>query len=270
MDTVVNKNNKRIIYSVYQYLGMTEQQRDDISELIVCEECGGPAHFRRKSRDGKKACFCAKHLDSCVIGNPKNKKTDTVDEEVQSIEIDDSEFQVIWNYDVKKQKKSSENKDEDNSNDEEQIRKAKRHVIKPSLTRKAKISMSQILKYAEYGILKEQGIEVKIGDDRYPLDTVVKRFGDSTSLRVGKPYFLWGGVRYIKDKYINIESNLNVAVIIDDEILEKFNSVHKYKILKNKDQLLILCFGTFIRKKGRFYLLLNDTKHLYYRKRKLP
>jgi hypothetical protein len=152
----------------------------------------------------------------------------------------------------------------ENRKSNENISNRKRHVLKPSVSKKATLTMSQILKYAEYGILKKQEIELSLGKVHKPLEECVMYSDDVSDIKHGEKYFLWGGVHSINNNFININSNIPIAIIIDDGIINKFNIKHKNKILKNLDNRLVLAYGTFILKKQKHYLLLKDLKHLYH------
>ena len=41
--------------------GYPEERRNSMNPHLQCPACGAPAHFRRKSCDGKDPCFVAQH-----------------------------------------------------------------------------------------------------------------------------------------------------------------------------------------------------------------
>jgi hypothetical protein len=61
---------------------MTEEERNKLSNSIVCEECMEIANFRKESCDGKKACFYANHLEDCGNASGSYKRSADGDEEV--------------------------------------------------------------------------------------------------------------------------------------------------------------------------------------------
>ena len=49
--------------------GYPKERRNSMNPHLQCPACGAPAHFRRKSCDGKDPCFVARHESGCVMAS---------------------------------------------------------------------------------------------------------------------------------------------------------------------------------------------------------
>ena len=70
MDTAIycHAGDKKSIVA-NDYDGWPEERRNSMKPHLQCPACRAPAHFRRKSRDGKDPCFVARHESDCPMAS---------------------------------------------------------------------------------------------------------------------------------------------------------------------------------------------------------
>jgi len=244
-------------------MNMAENERNNYKGNIVCIECGGEAYYRDKSVDGKSPCFCAKHIGLCDMKNSNKSKSSEGYENVDSIEVDTSEYYINWNYITKNNVCSDKN----NKNDENTIVKNKKVYSKDSDSKKQlKISLNQILKYAELDILKSQSYEIIIKNTRYILSDVVINLEKICGKHLSKEMFFWGKVSSINGVFINTKYPNSISIIIDEDAKESFEQNYKDKLLKLLDNNHMIVFGRLIKKKDKYYIIVKNTKNIYFRK----
>jgi len=56
-------NNKS--YDIASFSALDTSVLDKLRRTLVCKKCSGKGYYRKKSRDGKPACFGAYHEDNC-------------------------------------------------------------------------------------------------------------------------------------------------------------------------------------------------------------
>lgn len=59
-------------YDIASFSKLTTNLLDTLRRTLICQKCSGKAYYRKKSRDGKPACFGAYHEDWCL---PKSENT---------------------------------------------------------------------------------------------------------------------------------------------------------------------------------------------------
>lgn len=56
-------------YDAREFSQLPAAEREQKNEQLTCVGCGRPAHFRRASRDGRAACFTARHDEDCELAS---------------------------------------------------------------------------------------------------------------------------------------------------------------------------------------------------------
>lgn len=264
MDTIALKSNKKICYSIFQFINMTETQREQYRDNMVCIECGGNAYYRGPSKDGKNACFGAKHIGDCDLSSNHKSNNDQGDEEVNEIDLETSQFEIRWNY-------TSSNTDNGESPREiggdingENKRK---YTKKPPVEGNIKIGLNQILEFAELDIINNQDYLININNEPMPLKDIVVNIENIDDSNLKKEMFYWGGISSFNGDWLNTPYKNKVSIIIDNTISEKFWKIYRKKLLKIIKSNAFIIWGK-VRKsmKGNYYISLKDTKQIYFKK----
>jgi len=265
MDLVVLRNNDNKKYGIFQFMKMSEDERSNLKGQIKCDICGANAFYRKESRNGRKACFCAKHIGTCDNGTLRNSASDEADEETNEIELDLSSFKIRWNY------KKSITKDENLLDDEgvsELTKNNKKYTKRPTQTKHASISLLQILNYAEADILDDQEIFISIDDHEIELSDLVFKFSEVNNFHINQEFFFWGEFKSLNENFINLRGCSELSILIDKEVLEKFNERHKNTLIKVIKKNRAIVFGKVIKTKSKKYLIiLNDVNQIYFKKK---
>jgi len=265
MEYVILKNNKNSKYTIHEFNNMTEFDRDSFKGRICCPKCNSDAGYRKASTDGKMACFFAKHVDGCRWSTSnKSDKTEGI-EDTNIIEVDTSTFGVRWNYKIKKS-------DEDNStesiSDSNITINNKNYVNNPAKKTQAKLTLNQILTYAEVDKLNEVAIEMSIGGKTKRISEFVFSTDKINDSFIGERAFYWGEMKFYKSNFINLRNTNEVAIFIVDEILENFDDRYKEKFFKVQKNNLMIVFGKVIKaKNGKFLITLDDVNKIYFREK---
>lgn len=265
MDLVLFKNGSTKIYSIHQFIKMAESERNQLKGFIFCESCGGKAYYRKESRDGKKACFGAKHKNGCDNGATNKGAKHEADFETNTINQDSSIFKMRWNY--KKSKKSSlelNNKDNENI----KLTSSKQYTKDPAVTKYSSISLIQILKYSETNIINDQDILVFIDGQEIELKDIVFKFSEINESHIGKYGFFWGEMRYLNKNFIELRNSKQTSILIGNQIIEEFDLRHRDKFFKVVHSNSIIIFGKVIKTKTKkFLIILDDVNRIYFKKR---
>lgn len=266
MNIIAIKSNRKEYYSIFHFINMTEAERDRYRDNIVCMECGGDAYYRGPSRDGKNACFGAKHIDECSMSSSNKSKSSEGDKETNEIDLQTSQFDIRWNYinsnDITK-------KVEVEDQEEVIVQNKRKYTKKPSIEKNIRISLNQILEFAELDIIKEQEFSVTINNKSVLLKDIVMNIGDIDDSSLDKDMFFWGKISSFNGNWLNISYKNKVSIVINTDISSKFWEIYKNRILKVIKNNLVIIFGKAKKsQKGNYYISLEDTKKFYIKKSK--
>lgn len=264
MDIVALKSNRKKRYTVFQFVNMSESEREKYKNNIVCDECGGDAYYRSPSKDGKNACFGAKHIGDCDSSSGNRGNNEQGEEEVNEIELQTSQFDIRWNY--IRSNDDTQNTQDDGDDEITGLNKRK-YTKKPPVEKNIKISLNQILEFAELNIINEQDYSINIRENLVALKDIVVKLEDIDDSNLNKEMFYWGNISNFKNEWLNMQYENKISILIDESIREKFWKSYKAKILKIIKNNTIIIFGK-VRKssKGNYYIVLKDTKHFYIKK----
>jgi len=268
MDIVALKMDRGKVYSIQQFVMMSETERESFKKKIVCDECGGDAYYRKATKDGKIACFAASHNLPCDAASGNKSSNDDGDDATNEVETS-QDFEIIWNY-INKQVASTEEGETESDLDVKKNRK--KYILKPAIEKKSKIGLASILKYAEYDILEKQTYDVDVpGVGLKQLKDIVVKLEDVNNKYLNKNLFLWGSVYSFNTTWLNTSYPNNIVIRVDESIQEKFWRLYKEKFLKllHDKKCLIIVFGKVGKsKKGKFFISLKEMKYFYIRKSK--
>jgi hypothetical protein len=269
MDLIALKSDRNKRFTIQQFEMMTQTERDTYNKNIVCDECGADAFYRKAAKDGKTACFGANHVVGCNTASGSKSSNSDGDEEANEIEMS-LDFDIAWNY----EKSQNVPKGLEVGEEGEKVGKNQRkYIIKPPVDQKSKISISTILKCAEYNILFEQMYIINVPEEGLKqLKDVVFKLEDINDGFLEKNLFMWGKMRRFSDMWINTPYLNNISIRIDDTIQVKFWNSYKNKIkqlLIDKNGLIII-FGKVKKSaKGNYYIDLKNPKYFCARKAKV-
>ncbi|OAX50261.1 hypothetical protein [Paenibacillus sp. AD87] len=266
MDTVVLKNNVNKKLGIFQFMKMSEEERDNLKGKISCEKCGANARYRKEGSDGRIACFYAIHIGKCDNRVSKKSESEEADVETNKIELDTSVYKVKWNYKISKVKGDEEIEESEES---EVLKNKKKYTKNPAKFRQASISLSQILKFAEANIIEEQEILINLNKEEGELSKLVFEFNKIDNSHIDqKKHFYWGSMKYINGNYINIKNCNKVSILIDHTILNQFDERHKKKLFDVIKNNSVIVFGKVIKtSKGNFLVKLDAINEIYFRKK---
>lgn len=268
MDLVVLKTNTNKIFTIQEFEMMTNLERESYRGNIECIKCGAEAYYRKVSKDGKVACFGAKH-PGCEAASGHHSSNDVGNEDTNEVKFA-ADFEIAWNYDGKK-KGTNPNEDGDNKNFSEGLSR-KKYVNKPELEKQKHISLGAILRYAEYGVIDKQNYVVKLpGAGMRKLKDMVVKLEDIRDYNIGQALFMWGSIKQFSKMWINTPYKNKISIRVDEIIQDNFWSINQEKIKKllyDKNCIIIVYGKVKKSKSGNYYINLYDTKYFLTRKEK--
>ncbi|MBN1469165.1 MAG: hypothetical protein JXM74_06905 [Fusobacteriaceae bacterium] len=265
IEYVVLKKNNTIKFTVHEFDRMTEIQRNLYKGKICCPKCNKDAGYRKASVDGKVACFFAYHLPECQMASSSdNEKTENV-EETNIIEIDTSIYGIRWNYKLTKESGT----DIPTSRDNERIPSEGLSYNKnPSKTIIPKLTLNQILTYAEIGKLDDVCIEMNLGGIIKDLSEIVFHVTKIDDTLVGKTAFFFGEMKYYKERFINLRNVDKVSILIIDEVINGFKERYSKKFFEVVKDNHMIIYGKIIKtKNGKYLIIMDNCNKLYFRKK---
>lgn len=116
---------------------------------LICTACQKPAYFRKRSIDGKKACFGAHHEEACDLAT--TYKTILSNQEIRKVEefvnqIEASKNELILDLTAKKIRSLSSTKIDSSGPKEVVIEKSKKHVNTPTIEKVPSHRILSVLK----------------------------------------------------------------------------------------------------------------------------
>lgn len=266
MNIVALKSNRKEYYSIFNFINMAEVERDKYRDNIVCIECGVDAYYRRPAKDGKIACFGAKHVDGCGMSSSNKNKNRDGDKETNEIDIQTSEFDIRWNY---KNSNDITKKVEVEDKDEVVVQNKRKYTKKPSIEKNIRISLNQILEFAEFDIIKDQEFSVNINNKSVLLKDIVMCIEDINDSCLNKDMFFWGKISSFNGDWLNTPYKNKVNIVVDSSISSKFWEIYKRRLLKILKNNSFIIFGRVKKSKNNnYYISLSDTKKIYIKQSK--
>ncbi|MBE7216384.1 hypothetical protein MK852_23775 [Shewanella benthica] len=189
----------------YSILGFQELSETDIEkyrQFLECTECKGKAFFRKKSSDGKGACFGSRyHTENCGEGgsSPQRERESRHAVEVNQI-ISDSNLVSIDFFSLGS-KSSSEPKARPSKSKPSTNKTSKTHSGTNKQTRIKVLGMEKVLNSLMRGSdLAESSILIEVDNGyKYKAKNLFVNFADaeaSDSSKDAKPKMYWGAISH--------------------------------------------------------------------------
>ncbi|MBB1440908.1 hypothetical protein H5202_20055, partial [Shewanella sp. SG41-4] len=75
IDAVCTYGGERHTFSILRFQTLTETEIEKFRQFLQCPECKGKAYYRKRSSDGKAACFGSRyHVAGCDEGHPSTQR----------------------------------------------------------------------------------------------------------------------------------------------------------------------------------------------------
>ncbi|KLU53418.1 hypothetical protein EL84_14075 [Paenibacillus sp. VT-400] len=259
MELVINSlNNKKL--SILKFEILPPGEKEIVKKKLICFECRVQAFYRRKTKDGKQACFYAKHASGCGQGmsNPSNVDSE-IKEEVNKIN-------VVYNELILSLDQGNEPYEKRNggmsSVETAQKKHSRSYTIDPSKNKSCKITLKKILKYAIHDLLDDIDIPIIFEGKSYkdPFDLII-HFKDVDHSLKGEKRIFWGEVNSISSnkQFLNCGAwdgkGYDFSILLSENIS---NSTKLKKIHWNKGVYCIFIATLYINKYDKPYIRLND------------
>lgn len=201
-DAACTHPNAQKTYNILSFQKLPDTDIERYRQHLECPRCGGQAYYRKKSSDGKAACFGSRyHAENCKEGNSSVQREREVRHasEVNQIITDSNE--VIFDFSINESKSSKEV--------EEHISRPKpigsgttrSHTGKKSQVRSTVLGMEKALNSLMRGSdLGEADTLIDIGQGyKYKAKNLFVNFADAEAadrLKDARPKMFWGTISH--------------------------------------------------------------------------
>ncbi|MDY8047096.1 hypothetical protein UY416_12440 [Paenibacillus polymyxa] len=259
MELVINSiNNEKL--SILKFESLSTTEKEIVKRNLVCLECRVQAFYRRKTKDGKQACFFAKHVSGCKQGmsNPSNVDN-AIKEEVNKVNVTYNELILSLDQSNDPYEKRNEGLI---SVEAGQKKNSRSYTINPSKNKSCKITLKKLLMYVVHNLLDDIDIPIIFEGKTYkdPFDLIIDFKSADHSLK-GEKRIFWGEVNSISSnkQFLNCGAwdgkGYEFSVLLSESIS---NSSKLKKILWNKGVYCIFIATLYFNKNDKPYIRLND------------
>lgn len=264
MDVAISTINNRK-FNAINFSLLPENEKIFYKKSLKCIECGADASFRNTSKDGKSACFSAKHLiKDCGKSRPSNSKSNTKGTNEVNIRLANTNiirFKRINYFSTKSVQNDILPDEYDFSNNGESTNT---YTISPANDVIKDWSLSKILNhqlndsFKDIDLYFDNSREIHINDILFNWDNI-------TEIKEG---LYWGYLSSYKNGWLNSDNNYpyeNFSIQLDDDIDKLiWKSLPKINGSWNK-KVPAIVMGTPSRSKnGKLYIKVTDVTSIYF------
>ncbi len=260
--------------SIHVFCKKSDAEIEKLRRSLLCPKCEVKAWFRKKSKDGKSACFNAYHAEGCTASTQKHQiknNTEVVEDVRQIITNNDT---VDLNFVVY----SSPIADGENTFQQSLTIKnvdsaSSRHSITPAIERNQTRRLSSILKlltgsedFAKSNIKIDTGPPAK---HPYYARNLFVSFDAIIEEHIGKWRGFWGVISHANEEvtWLNIANSLDVSIPIS---AIKAYLLKTFRIMEAEDlagaQVLVFGYLNVSKTKAKKYFIKlrnNNPAHIF-------
>ncbi|CAI2160863.1 Uncharacterised protein [Serratia quinivorans] len=216
-------------YSILDFQKLPDSDIEKLRYSLVCPDCRKQAFYRKKSVDGKKACFGSRYC-ICREATPSSQRQREVGNatEVKQIIAESDMIEISYDSD-RTSSAGNEASGVSGVSDITQTGNKKVHSIKSEQKRVPKISLEKIL----HSLIRGTGLAtsdtiIPIGDYKYKAKNLFVKFPDAEPMTKNAHRFYWGTLYNSNNdiEWLNPAECRDVGIPLGslrDFILEKFN-----------------------------------------------
>jgi hypothetical protein len=265
IEYVVLKRDNDIKFTTHEFDQMPEHKRNTYKGYLCCPKCKADARYRKQSTDGKKSNFFAKHVEGCAWSRSNKGEKDSNNEDTNILESDISVFGIRWNY---KNSKVGNGPSNTNGSGNSATSSGLNHVKNPSVNTSSKLSLSQILTYAEIDKLDDINLEVKLKGQTYDISDIVYEASQIDDSFIGDEFFFWGEMKYYNKNFINLRMCKDASIYMIPKIAAEFENRYKDKFFDVQKSNSMIVFGVVRQaQNGKKLIILDDCNKIYFRKK---
>lgn len=216
-------------YSVIDFQKLPEKEIEKLRHSLVCPGCREQAFYRKKSVDGKQACFGSRYC-TCRENtlSPQRQREVRNASEVQQIIAESDTIKISFNFDSA----SSAGSEPSGFSGKTEITGTghnKVHTIKSEQKRVPTVSLQKIL----HSLIRGTGLAtsdtiIPFGDFKYKAKNLFVKFPDAEPMTKNALRFYWGTLYKSNNdiEWLNPAECRDVGIPLGDlrdAIIEKFN-----------------------------------------------
>lgn len=238
IDAICTYNNEQKTYNIFSFQELCDSDIEKFRQHLECPDCSGQAYYRKKSKDGKAACFGSRyHTDQCAESRTSTQREREVLHAVEVNQILAASNEVIFDFFSSELKSSIEIKDRLSESTSARSEKTKSYNRKPSTARQTVLGIEKALNSLMRGSTlagSETLIEIDLGY-KYKAKNLFVSFADAEpfdSRDDARPKMFWGTISHSDAdiEWLNPSGCDDVGIPIKkfkDLILKRFNITEK-------------------------------------------
>ncbi|EHR40298.1 hypothetical protein [Alishewanella jeotgali] len=233
LDAVCTYAGTQKTYNILNFQKLPETDIEKYRQHLKCPKCGGQAYYRKKSSDGKAACFGSRyHGDDCKEGNSSAQREREVRHATEVNQIVAASSEIIFDFFAKESKSSAEARQPSSRPKQGGSNTTRSHTGNTEQIRLKVLGMEKALNSLMHGSdLAEADILIEIGQGyKYKAKNLFVNFADAEaadSLKDARPKMFWGTISHadVDMEWLNPSDCDDVGVPIKrykDEIFKRF------------------------------------------------
>ncbi|MEX9225919.1 hypothetical protein AB7W58_23230 [Providencia rettgeri] len=215
-------------YSILDFQKLPDTDIEKLRHSLVCPNCHEQAFYRKKSIDGKKACFGSRYC-TCREILPSSQKQREVGNaiEVEQIIAESEIINISYDFDIS----SEENKNPSENSEKRGIAQnnnKKTHTIESEQKRVPSVSLEKIL----HSLIRSTGLAtsdtiIPIGKYKYKAKNLFVNFSNAEPISTPAHRFYWGTLYNSNNgiQWLNPAECRDIGIPLGnlrESILEKF------------------------------------------------
>ena len=264
-------------YDIASFSKLATVSLDKLRRTLICKECKGKGYYRKKSRDGKPACFGAYHEDSCEYKqkNSSPKLDPETIEEVDGIITNSETIDVKFEPYTAQQLEDNKTPTPSNGRAAPSTH-SQQHTKQPQRFRNVTKGLRTLLRMLMHThSFATSDIAINTGAQHpYKAKNLFVNFDDINETHVGKWRGFWGVISHVDPdiNWINTANEHDVSIPITElkqYILDVFNITSP----EDLTGAAILVFGKLSvssseAKKWYIKIIHNNPAHIFIRIKK--
>ncbi|MGJ0579831.1 hypothetical protein ACR71G_17590 [Xenorhabdus bovienii] len=191
-------------YSIVEFQKLPDDDIERLRQFLECRKCGGKAFYRKKSVDGKAACFGSRY-HTCDDANPTAQRQNEIRNAIEVEQVIASSKKITINF--------SSHIPVVNGNEINAVRPVagsgsaqctKVHTYQMNKTRTSSVGLEKILHSLMVGSdLADSDITITIDSYPFKAKNLFVNFADASpvsSVKTAKPKMYWGTLSHADDK----------------------------------------------------------------------
>lgn len=256
-------------YDIASFSRLDEQKLTHLRRALVFQECNGKGYYRKKSRDGKSACFGAYHKDNCKL-KTQSSALHIIPEMVEEVNTITTNNQIIdIKFDAYEQNINSSDNISNSDINQTSRGRSKQHTVNPAQERHIQRGLKSLLRMLMHtDSFASSDIKINTGAQHpFKAKNLFVHFDLISEEYLHKWRGYWGIVSHADSNlsWLNVANEKDVSIPIAN-LNDHIRKMRKIESAEDLAGAAVLLFGRLnISDKGKWYIKIDDDnpQHIY-------